>query len=151
MASPGHCVLLQSMGQDIMSYQRPKKCATLFLFNILITNCWPQPQAKGSIFGRKLGPSWVSPQLALSVKIYMFASKTCSTHVFVAQRPFSISSLNFDTHLYDIYYEYFKPHWCKCNSFGCIGAMKWGCVMCMLLSLIRTACIWAATPSNHIH
>ena len=30
-------------------------------------------------------------------------------------------------HLYDIYYVYSKPQYCKCSSFGCIEAMNCGC------------------------
>ena len=67
------------------------------------------------------------PQLTLSVKTYLLATKTCLTYAFVTQQLFGILSWNLDTCIFVAWtISIFSPHCCKCNGFGCTAAIRWG-------------------------
>ena len=78
------------------------------------------------ILGRELGPSGVSPnersrwKLAFS-PLNMFNLRLCNAAII------RYSLLKFGRmHLCGKDYKYFSPHCCKCNSFGCIVAIRCG-------------------------
>ena len=56
----------------------------------------------------------------------LLATKTCLTYAFVTQQLFGIPSWNLETYICGMDYKYFSPHCCKCNSFGCTAAIRWG-------------------------
>ena len=51
----------------------------------------------------------------------MFNLRLCNAAIIL------YSQLKFE-HMYlcGMDYKYFSPHWCKCNSFGCTAAIRWG-------------------------
>ena len=79
---------------------------------------------RSNYLGRELGPSGVSPnqnsrwKLAFS-PLNMFNLRLCNA------ATIRYSLLKFGhMHLCGKDYKYFSPHCCKCNSFGCIAAIR---------------------------
>ena len=63
------------------------------------------------------------------VKACLLATKTCLTYAFVLCDAATIRYFELKlghTHLCGVDYKYFSPDCCKCNSFGCTAAIRWG-------------------------